>query len=113
MCSSSHCRSLPVLHCPRYGSHEHLPCEAERELELFSLEKRRLQEDLIVAFSTWKEAYRKAEERLFIRAYSNRMRGNGFELEEGFRLDIRKKFCSVRTVILRNTGVESPSLEAF
>ena len=36
-----------------------------------------------------KEAYRKAGEGLFIRAGSDRMRGNGFILEEGrFRLEI-------------------------
>jgi len=41
------------------------------------------------------------------------MRGSGFELEEGFRLGIWNKFCTVRTVRHRNTGVDSPSLEAF
>jgi len=40
-----------------------------------------------------KGAYRKAGERLLTRARSNRMRGNGYKLEEGrFRLDTRKKF---------------------
>ena len=39
-------------------------------------------------------AYRKAEEGLFIRACSNRTRGIGLKLR--FRLDIRKKFFTVR-----------------
>ena len=45
-----------------------------RELGLFSLEKRRLQGDLMVAFQYLKGAYTKAEEGLFIRACSNRTR---------------------------------------
>ena len=46
-----------------------------------------------MAFWYLKGAYRKAGEGLFIRACSERMRGNGFKLEEGrFRLDMRKKF---------------------
>jgi len=46
-----------------------------------------------------KGAYRKAGEGLFIRTGSNRMRGNGFKLEEGrFRLDFRKDFITVRVV---------------
>ena len=63
-------------------------------------------------------AYEKAGEGLFMRACSDRMRGNGFRLEEGrFRLDIRKKFYTVRVVRhwdrLPTGVVDAPSLEAF
>ena len=62
-----------------------------RELGLFSLEKRRLQRDIIVAFQYLKVAYRKAGEGLFVRAGSNRMRRNSFKLEEGrLRLGFRR-----------------------
>jgi len=79
---------------------EHLLCEDRlRELGLFRLEKRRLQGDLIVAFQYMKGAYRKARKGLFIRACSDSARGNGFNLEEGrFRLDITKKFFTLRVV---------------
>jgi len=50
-------------------------------------------------FEYLKGAYRKAEEGLFIRAGSNRTKGNGFKLKEArFRLDIRKKFFTVRVM---------------
>ena len=79
---------------------EHLSYEDRlRELGLFSLEKRKLQGDLLAAFQYLKRAYKKAGEVLFTRACNDRTRGNGFKLKEGrFRLCIRKKFFTVRVV---------------
>ncbi|KGL86516.1 hypothetical protein N301_00212, partial [Charadrius vociferus] len=108
---------------------EHLSYEERlRELGLFSLEKRRLWGDLIVAFQLWgdlivafqylKGAYRRAGEGLFTRACSDRTTGNGFKLEKGrFRLNIRKKFFTLMVVRhwnrLPREVVEAPSLEVF
>ena len=58
---------------------------------LCSLEKRRLQGNLIAAFQYLKGAYKKAGEGLFTRAGRDRTRDNGFKLKEGrLRLDVRK-----------------------
>jgi len=98
---------------------EHLCCEERvRELGLFSVEERRLQGDLIVAFQCLKRAYRKDGDKHFSGACCNRMRGNGFLLEENrFRLDIRKKFFTLRVVRLWHRfpreAVAAPSLAVF
>ncbi|KAK4820012.1 hypothetical protein QYF61_017391 [Mycteria americana] len=98
---------------------EHLSYEETlRKLELFSLEKRRLQGDLIAAFQYLKGAYRKDGDRPFSKACCDRTRSNGFKLREGrLRLDLRKKFFTVRVVKhwnrLPSDVVEAPSLETL
>ena len=73
---------------------EHLSYEERlRQQGLFSLEKRRLQGVLIVAFQYLKGAYKHEGEWLFMRVDRDRTRGDGFQLRQGrFRLDIRRKF---------------------
>ncbi|KFO09792.1 hypothetical protein N312_03165, partial [Balearica regulorum gibbericeps] len=98
---------------------EHVSYEDRlRELGLFTLEKRRLQGDLIAVYQTRTGAYRKDGEGLRMRECSDRTRGNGFKLKEGrFRLDVRKKVFTVRVVRhwkrLSRAVVDAPSLEVF
>ncbi|KAK4828204.1 hypothetical protein QYF61_024638 [Mycteria americana] len=99
--------------------------ERLRELGLLSLEKRRLWEDIIVAFQYLKGLIRKTETDFLPGDSSDRTRGNGFKLKEGrFRLDIevsiwdiRKKYFTMRVVRhwnrLPREVVDAPSLEVF
>jgi len=107
-------RAMKMIRGLEYLSYE----DRLRELGLFSLEKRRLQGDLITAFQYLKGAYRKDGEGIFTRVCSDRTRGNGSKLKEGrFGLDIRKKFFTMRVVKhwhrFSREAVAAPSLEAF
>lgn len=53
-----------------------------RELSLFSLEKRSIQEGLVVAYQYLKEAYNKDGKRLFTRTCSDKTEANNFKLKE-------------------------------
>ena len=83
-----------------------------------SLEKRRLWGDLIAVFQHLKGAYKRATERLFTSACSDRTMDNVFKLKKGwFRLDRRKKFFMMRVVSqwhrLPLEVVAATSLEVF
>ena len=96
---------------------EHLSYEERlRERGLFSLEKRRLQGDLIVAFQYLKGAYKRRGNGS-LRAWTVIGR-SGFKLRQGrFRLDNRKKFFTQRVVThwnrLPKEAVDVLSLESF
>jgi len=98
---------------------EHLSCEERlRELELFSLDKRRLQGDLIAAFQYLKGADKKDGENLFSKGCCDRTVGSDSKLREGtFRLDIRKKFFTKGVMKCWNRlpreVVDAPSLKTF
>ncbi|KAK4819002.1 hypothetical protein QYF61_022833 [Mycteria americana] len=91
---------------------EHLLYEDRlRELGLFSLEKRRLRGDLIAAFQYLKGLIRKMGTSFLAGPF---VTGQG---TVGFRLDIRRKFFTMRVVKhwhrLPREVVEAPSLETF
>ena len=84
-------------------------------MSLFSLEKRTRWGDLIAAFQYLKRAYKKGA---FYKGLLQQDKGNGFELKEGrFRLDIRKKFFTMRVMrhwsSLPREVVSALSLEVF
>ena len=74
-------------------------CHWEILSAFFSLEKRRLQGDLIAAFQYLKWAYKQEGDWLFTWFDSDRTRGNGFNLNlSSFSLDVRKKFFTQKAM---------------
>lgn len=73
---------------------EHLTYEERlRELGLFSLDKRRLSEDLIDVYKYLKGGYKEDRDRLFLVLSCDRTIGNWHRPKcEKFYLDIRKSF---------------------
>lgn len=97
---------------------EHKSYEGQqREVGLFSLEKRRLRETLLFSTTTWKEIVAKCGVNLFGHIMGNRTRGICFKLhQKKFRWVIRKSiFAECSGIWTRCPGkiVESLSLKVF
>lgn len=69
------------------------------ELDMLSLEKRRLSGDMIVVFKYLKCCHKEDQKRLFSFATEGKTQGTGFKLQQSrFILGHRKSFLAVRTL---------------
>ena len=92
--------------------------ERLKELDMFSLDKRRLRGDMIALFKYLKCCHTEEGQDLFSIIPDCRTRNNGLKFQEArFRLDIRKNFLTVRAVRqwnqLPREVMSSPALETF
>jgi len=82
-------RDMRMIHGLEQLSHEN----RLKEMVLCSLDMRRLQGDLIIAFQDVKEDYKQEGNQLFTCIDSDRTRGKDFKLKEGrLRLEVRGSF---------------------
>ena len=92
--------------------------ERLRDLNLFSLHKRRLRGDLVACYKLVRGDQQALGESLFPRALPVVTRNNGHKLAEGrFRLDIRRRDFTVRAARVWNQlpreVVQAPTLGVF
>ena len=92
--------------------------ERRQDLNLFSLHKRRLRGDLVACYKLVRGDQQALGESLFPRSLPGVTRNNGHKLAEGkFRLDIRRRYFTVRVARIWNQlpseVVLAPTLGVF